>query len=418
MRDVAGLQDRISDGKLHLTIKDYLELVLKNSTDVNLVRLDVYTAAEAITAAKAPYDPLLAFGFNSLRASSPQFSQIGGASTLSSLTQNSFINFQNLLPTGQNISIGYTGIRNSTNSAFNIFNPNITGLLGFQFTQPLLQNRTNIQVRGPLEIARTQLLVTSRLSEARISSLVASAGGQYWDAIRARDNIKVLQSTLDLAQKSYDRDKQALDLGALAALDIFQSETQLAERKRDLVAAQYAYKIALDGLRRAMGADLTPELRATELVLEDDPSTLPSKASILPFEDALAKAFTVRPELDAAQRRVSIDDLNARVARNLMLPRLDLTAQGQSAGLAGNQVAVVRPARHHHPRGLRRAERYTRSGLRASTILHTAPASRSRSRCDRAPRRRSSPTRSSTKCATATPSARSASRSRSTSARL
>ena len=69
---------------------------------------------------------------------------------------------------------------------------------------------------------------------------MAAAAGQYWDAVRARDNIKVLQQTLDLAQKSYDRDKQALDLGALASLDIYQSETQVAQRKTDLVQAQYS----------------------------------------------------------------------------------------------------------------------------------------------------------------------------------
>ena len=51
----------------------------------------------------------------------------------------------------------------------------------------------------------------------------------------------------------------------------------------------------------------------------------------------------VRPEMDAAHRRVTIDDLNARVARNLMMPRLDLNVQAASTGLGGNQVAVVGP---------------------------------------------------------------------------
>jgi len=342
-REVQGLQERIAGGKLHLTIKDYLELVLRNSTEVNLVRLDVFTAAEQITAAKAPCDPLLTLGYNILHSVFPESSQIGGASTLSSLTQNSFVNFQDFLSAGQTVSVGYSASRSSTNSAFNLFNPYLTGLLSFQVTQPLLQGRTGIQARGPLEIARTQLIVTSRLSEARISGLVATAGGQYWDAIRARDNIKVLQATFDLAQKSYEHDKLALDLGALASLDIYQSETQLAERKRDLVQAQHAYQSSLDGLRRAVGADLTAELRGTELVLEDEPSALPPKASILPFEEALSKALHARPEVDAAQRQLSIDDLNARVARNLMLPRLDLTAQGQAAGLSGNQVPFIGP---------------------------------------------------------------------------
>ena len=139
-----------------------------------------------------------------------------------------------------------------------MFNPSLSGAFNFSVTQPLLQNRSGIQFKAPLEIARTQLAITSRQSEAHIADLVATAAGQYWDAVRARDNIKVQQQTLDLAQKSYDRDKQALDLGALANLDIFQSETQVAQRKTDLVQAEYGYRAALDGLRRLIGADLTP----------------------------------------------------------------------------------------------------------------------------------------------------------------
>ncbi len=172
---------------------------------------------------------------------------------------------------------------------------------------------------------------------------MASAAGQYWDAVRARDTVKVLQQTLELAQKSYERDKMALDLGALAALDIYQSETQVAQRKTDLLQAQYAYRASLDALRRQFGADLTPEWRAAEIVLDDDPSKIPSRASVMPFEDALAAARRLRPELDAAHRRVTIDDLNARVAKNLMLPHLDLTVQAQAAGLGGDQVAITGP---------------------------------------------------------------------------
>jgi outer membrane protein TolC len=117
----------------------------------------------------------------------------------------------------------------------------------------------------------------------------------------------------------------------------------VAQRNTDLVQAQYAYTAALDGLRRLIGADLTAEWRAAELVLEDDPAKVSDRASIMPYEEALAAAMRVRPELDAAHRRVTIDDLNARVARNLMLPRLDLTVQAQAAGLGGNQVAVTGP---------------------------------------------------------------------------
>ena len=343
VREVEGLASRIAGGKLNLNVKDFLELVLSNSTDINITRMDVYTAADQIKTAHAVFDPVVSLGFNTLRQVSPQFTQIGGASTLSSLTENSFINYQELFSTGQTVNASFNAVRNSTNSAFNIFNPSVNGFFAFSVTQPLLQNRDGIQFKAPLTIARTQLVITAKLDEAHVADLMATAAGQYWDAVRARDNIKVLQQTLDLAQKSYDHDKQALDLGALAGLDIYQSETQVAQRKTDLVSAEFSYQASLDGLRRLIGADLTPENRAIEIVLQDDPARLPDRTAIKPFEEALQAAFRHRPELDAAHRRLTIDDLNARVARNLMLPRLDLTVQGQAAGLGGNQVAVVGP---------------------------------------------------------------------------
>jgi outer membrane protein TolC len=343
VRDVEGLSKRIADGKLTLNLKAFLELVLANSTDINLTRLDVYTAADQVKAAHAVFDPAVSLGFNALRQVTPESSQIGGASSLSSLNQNSFINYQELFSTGQTVSSSFNASRSSNNSAFNILNPNIDGFFSFSVTQPLLQNRDGIQFKAPIAIANTQLVITAKQDEAHIADLIATAAGQYWDAVRARDNIKVLQQTLDLAQKSYDHDKQALDLGALAGLDIYQSQTQVAQRKTDLVSAKYSYSSALDGLRHLIGADLTPDNRALEIVLEDDPAKLPAAAAIKPFEDALQSAMRLRPELDAAHRRVTVDDLNARVARNLMTPHLDLTVQGQAAGLGGNQVAVTGP---------------------------------------------------------------------------
>lgn len=367
---VQGLPDRIQDGKLHLRLRQFLELVLKNSTDIQVTRLDTYTAFNQIGAAKAPFDPTLGAGFTALRSVSPLFFQSGGTTipisgatggsgsasgggntgtgtgtgtnaiinlpqTINSLSQNSTLTYSQLMPTGQTLSSSFSAFRSSGNSyTF----PILFGNLNFFLTQPLLQNRTNLQYRTPITIAKTQLVIASEQSEAAIGAAVAAAARQYWDAIQARDNIHVQQMTLDLAQKSYERDKLALQLGALAKLDIFQSQTQVAERNRDLVQAQYNYKIALDGLRRLIGADLTPELRNTEIVLEDDASAVPPKSEVLPFENALAKAMGARPEVKAAGQLVAIDNLNAKAARDALLPRLDLSVQGGSTGPGLNQV--------------------------------------------------------------------------------
>ncbi len=370
IKNIEGLQERIVDGKLHLRLKDFLILVLKNSTDIQLSRLDVYTAADQIISAKAPFDPTLALGYNTLRTVTPLFFEVGGLGngsgtgtgtgtgqstgteapslpgitqiglpeTLSTLSSNSVASYNQLLPTGQTISANFN-VNRTSGDGFPA--PTLFGSLNISVTQPLLQNRTNIQARGPLMIARTQLLITTDKSEATIGNTVANAARQYWTAVQARDNINVGQQNVSLAQKSYNHDKQALDLGALAKLDIYQSETQVAERNRDLVFAQHTYRAALDALRRLIGADLTPALRETEIVLDDDASAIPERSSILPFEEALAKATHARPELRAADRATSVDDLNARIAHDALTPRLDLSVQGGATGPSFNQPSVA-----------------------------------------------------------------------------
>ena len=167
---------------------------------------------------------------------------------------------------------------------------------------------------------------------------MANAALQYWDAVLARDNIKVQEQTLALAQSSYERDKKSLELGAIAKLDTYQSESTVAERNNNLISARYQYTNALDGLRRLIGADLTPALRNSEIVLEDDPLAVPDQ-SILGFEEALAKAFQVRPEMRAVGNSLTVYDLNTRVSRDSLKPRLDLNLQGGATGPGVNQVA-------------------------------------------------------------------------------
>lgn len=340
---VEGIDERIWDGKLHLTLKAFLWLVLRNNTDVNLTRLDVVAAEDAVLSARAPFDPKLVFSFNTQRMESPQFSQIAGASTLNSLAQQSGATYQQTLPSGQVLNIGFNSLRSSSNDQFDYFNPSIATGLNISLAQSLLQNRNNIQLRAPLETVRAQLLIVSDQTEAKIGDLVASAARQYWDAIQARDTIAVEQLAVDLAQKSYERDQKALDLGALPKLDIYQSQSQVAERKVTLIQAQYAYKDALDGLRRLIGADIAPSTRDIEISLDDDPGFLPGDSAIGDASNAISDALARRPELKAISRRYSVDEWNERVARDSLRPRLDLGVQFGSNGLGGDQVPISGP---------------------------------------------------------------------------
>ena len=333
VRDVEGIEQHITEGKLHLHLHEFLELLLKNSTTIQITRMDVYTAADTVTAAKAPFDPTLAPSFTAQRTLSPPSPFYFTQGSFSNLNQQSTITYSQLLPSGQTIGSSFQTYRLSGDG---YTTPALFGSLNFSIIQPLMRNRTGIEARAPLTIARTQLNITTELSESTIGEAVAQAAQQYWQAILARDAIHVQEQALALAQKANERDKRALELGAISRLDIYQSEAQVADSQRNLVQAQHQYTAALDGLRRLIGADLTPGFRAMEIVLEDDASAMPSQNDILPFEVALSKALGARPEAQIADQQLSIDELNAKVSRQMFLPKLDLQVNGGSSGPAAN----------------------------------------------------------------------------------
>jgi outer membrane protein TolC len=112
----------------------------------------------------------------------------------------------------------------------------------------------------------------------------------------------------------------------------------VAQRKLSLIQSEFAYREQKDALRRLIGADLKPATRSMEIVLRDDPAVHAVAVATQTVDEAISRALQDRPELNAANQRISIDDLNEKSARNSLLPRLDLSVNAGSAGLAGVQL--------------------------------------------------------------------------------
>src|SRR5262252_9103968 len=71
LKDPVKLQDYVHDGKLELSLKDYLALVMANNTDIQIQMLSVETPKNAITRAFANWDPLTTASFNSTKSQTP-----------------------------------------------------------------------------------------------------------------------------------------------------------------------------------------------------------------------------------------------------------------------------------------------------------------------------------------------------------
>ncbi len=334
--DTKSFRDYVVDGKLRLSLQDAILLLLEHNTEVHIDRLALTDAEYNVVRAFANFDPALTSSFNTDRSKYPTDSQLQGAPTLSDLEQQTTFGYTQTLQTGTNFNIGLSADKSSTNSIFYFLNPSIFANLNFGFTQPLLRGNGRFVNRAPILIARRNVAQSAAQFEGQVSDSLYQLVLDYWFVVQARESMKIAQKSQDLAQASYDRDKRALELGALPPLDIYRSEAEVANRKVAVIQAQYQFKSAEDQFRRLLGADQDADARALDLDLVENPE--PS-GELLQVEakEAVATALAHRPELEALRQQMIANDITVRLDRNNLLPSLSLSALYQSYGLGGNQ---------------------------------------------------------------------------------
>lgn len=334
LRPPVRLPDYVADGKLELSLKHYIELVLANNTDIELSRLNVEQPKNAITRAASVFDPLLITRFAATRANSATTDVLAGAASLSQLNQPWSANYQQTLSTGAQITAGFTGSKSSTNSQFQTFNPAYTSNLLFNFNQPLLRGRGKEMTMLPITSARSRLKVSQLDFADNVLRLLAAAETAYWNVIEARENLKVQEKALQLADVSLKRAQRELDLGAISELEIFQPKAVYANAEIFVTQARYRLAQTEDQLRRQMGADLDPDIRKLPLVLTEAVA-VPDDKTEYDKEGLVQKAMLMRPNLRSDMQSLDVADLQLKQAKNALLPNLVLGGGYTTTGRGG-----------------------------------------------------------------------------------
>ena len=335
IESVGRLDDFYFDGKIELSLRSYIELVMANSPDINLQKLAVFEQQNAIQRAFSPFDPTLNLGFTTNRSTTLPNDILQGASVRTNLNQRANFTYSQTFDTGTNYTVGYVGGKTANNSQFTNFNPSITQSLQFTVSQPLLRDRGRHIQRIPIFVARSRLKLTEEQVTERVIGLLVQAENAYWDVIDQRESLRVRENNLELARAFLERSRRELELGAISPLDIYQPEQQFATAQVGVTQFQYRLQQAEDTIRRWIGADLDPALRYAPLVLTETaepPIYIPSFEP----EEQVAKALRLRPELGQNRRSLEIDDLNIRSSTNQLRPNLMLNANYSAQGRGGN----------------------------------------------------------------------------------
>ena len=329
------LQDFVVSGKLELSLRSYLELVMANNTDIQIQKLNLETPKNAIQRAFGTFDPLATASFTNTRTKTPATDALQGANTVSTLSQPARFTYAQTLASGTQYTANFSASKGTTNSGFQSYNPALNSSFGLNFSQPLLRNRGSAVNRLAINIARSRLRRSEYDLKNTLMTLLSDAETAYWDVIQARENLRVQESSLNLAGESLKRAQRELELGALSPLDIYNPQQQYATAEINVSQAKYRLAQVEDALRKQIAVDLDPQVRKLPIILTETVMPTTEMAAVDP-ELAVEKALRMRPDLRSRLQALDVDELAIRSARNLLRPDLSLTGSYTAQGRGGN----------------------------------------------------------------------------------
>src|SRR5882672_1305577 len=355
----------IHDGKLELSMQEAVELALENSMDIVVQRYNPWFADTSILKANAGgfgfttpgavfggssannpllnYDPVitttLTIDDRNIPVNNPLTSGTGtGLSALARLTlHTSTFNTQYSqgFHTGTTFFSFWDNTRSSSTSAANLFNPSVQSSIFVGFQQQLLNGFGRSVNTRNIRIAKNNRKIADWAFTQQAITTVTNTINAYWELVFARENVKVQQQAVTVAQKLYNDNKKQLEIGTMAPLDVTRAESELATDRQNLIVAQTVQLQDQQTLKNAISKNpLAPNFVNVEIIPTDLPSR-PEAIEAPSFEDAVKEAFAKRPEL----QEEALNLLNGEID-----PKATLTAQYGTVGLAGNQTQVLTSA--------------------------------------------------------------------------
>ncbi|MEI7533262.1 MAG: TolC family protein [Verrucomicrobiae bacterium] len=320
-----------------LSLQDCFAAALNNNFDVRIERFSPQISQFNLSAAYSGYDPT--FSLDGRHRYDNSGGYFAGPQYVLPTTQrnNSFTpDLSGGTPWGMrydllgNLSENHTSKNFNTNSFS--FPDSSSGSIGLELTQPLLKNFWIDNNRLQILVAKNQLKYSEQVLRNQIITTVTAVENAYYELIYALENVKVQQEALGLAQTQLDQDKQRVQVGSLAPLDVQQDQAQVAQNHANLIAAQNAFSVAQNALKNLI-TDSYSQWHDTDI---EPTATLMATRQLFDVQDSWNKGMTERPDLMQAKLNLERQGIQLKYYRNQLFPEVDLIGSYGFNG-SGNQ---------------------------------------------------------------------------------
>ncbi|MFI5198014.1 MAG: TolC family protein [Thermoanaerobaculia bacterium] len=326
--------------KIELTLQQAIQLTLENVLDLDVAAYNLEESQFGIFAARGAFDPGLEVDLGVTDKNTPASSRVQAPETKTAYG-NGFLT--GLLPYGTTYSLGWQNTRNdSVIPGYTLINPTLSSNLALGVTQPLLRNFGRAVNERLVVQARLGRDTNAYAFVVAVQTAIQTADSAYWDLVYAIENLKAKQEALTIAKDLNRITGIKIDVGALAPIDIVQTEVTIAQREQDIITAEGLIGDAQDRLRRLLNVQSIPDWNRP-IVPTDRPSRESLQQVFSPdVNQGYETALKTRPEVKQALLTIENKKITYVYLKNQIRPRLDLSAGYGLAGL-GAQTLLTNP---------------------------------------------------------------------------
>jgi outer membrane protein len=289
------------------------------------------------------YDPIVSGLANGQHVTTPESSTVvSGSNWLAQKEVNANLGVNAGFSPGTQLSVNFDNSRYATNATKYTYNPFVNSSIGLTITQPLLQGFGASLNRRYIRIARNSQKVADLVFRQQVIDTVSGVARLYTDLVSLNEDVKVKQEALRLAERLYQDNKNQVEQGTQAPIEVTRANAAVAASRQALIMAQGLVRqqelIVKTAITR--GGLTNPQLLAAHII-PTDALDVPEKETAAALADLLGEALRNRPDLAGAGLQVENSEISLKGSLNALKPQLDLVGIMQNNGMAGDLNALA-----------------------------------------------------------------------------
>lgn len=319
-----------------LSLRQAISSAVSNNLNVQIARLEPAISEAQVAGAESVFDWVFFGNYEYENNDQVQQTPIVAGNPVGVGASRSEVNsyetgIRRTLTTGGQFTASQ-GQRNSDNSSagFSLFpDPSNSAFVDIGVSQPLLRGAGQDAVLAQVRLNKNLERSSVHALKLELIGTVRDTEEAYWRLVQAHRELDIQRRALLRGLLTRDILEKRLNFDARPA-EYSDAVATVERRRNSLIVAQRALRDASDSLKALINDPSLPVSDETLLDPADDVVTAPVTFSLL---DSLLTALDLRPEVSVAVLAMDNASIQQAVAKNNLLPTLDLSFRARFQGL-------------------------------------------------------------------------------------